>query len=76
MKARLTADGTVTQHLPNGAEAQIEPRTDWSAVDAATEAGIARHAAEDDNPEGAARTLLRLIDHAPHAVLQALGNGP
>lgn len=76
MKARLTADGTVALLLPVGSETPVTPRTDWSAVDAATEADIARHAAEDNNPEGAARTLLRRIDRAPDAVLQATGNVP
>lgn len=116
VKARMTADGAVVLHQPDGAKIEAPPRTDWSAVDATAETDIARHAAEDNDdamhdaaayavrvrgklglsqsafartlnvsvatvrnweqgrryPEGPARTLLRLIDRAPDAVLHAL----
>lgn len=120
VKARLAPDGAATQILPDGAELRIAAKTDWAAVDATSEADIARQAAEDDqaaradaaayaarvrgklglsqtafartlnvsvatvrnweqgrrHPEGAARTLLRLIDRAPEAVLAALKSAP
>jgi len=45
---RLDADGSVVELLPDGSTRRIAPRTDWARADAATEADIARHAAEDE----------------------------
>lgn len=47
-KARLKADQTVVEILPDGSERVITPRTDWSRVDATTEEEIAAQAAEDE----------------------------
>jgi putative transcriptional regulator len=115
-KARLKADRTVVEILPDGSERVITPRTDWSRVDATTEEEIAAQIAEDEAeamhdaaayarrvrrrvglsqvafakrigvpvdtvrnweqgkraPQGPARALLRIIDRAPEAALQAL----
>jgi putative transcriptional regulator len=113
--ARLEPDGTVLVKQ-NGQWQRVEPRVDWSRVDATTEEEIAAQIAEDEAeaardaaawarrvrrrlglsqtefarridvplvvvrrwergdafPEGAARTLLRLIDRAPEAALAVL----
>ena len=47
-RARLKDDRTVVEVLPDGAERRLEPRTDWSRIDATTEEEIAAQAAEDD----------------------------
>jgi putative transcriptional regulator len=47
-KARLKADQTVVEILPDGSEKVTTPRTDWSRVDATTEKEIAAQAAADD----------------------------
>jgi putative transcriptional regulator len=47
-KARLRADRTLVEILPDGSERVITPRTDWSRVDATTEKEIAAQIAEDE----------------------------
>lgn len=47
-KARLKADQTVVEILPDGSEKVITPRTDWSRVDATTEEELAAQIAEDE----------------------------
>jgi putative transcriptional regulator len=47
-KARLKADRTVVEILPDGSERVITPRTDWSRVDATTEEEIAAQIAQDE----------------------------
>jgi putative transcriptional regulator len=47
-KARLRADRTLVEILPDGSERVITPRTDWSRVDATTEEEIAAQIAEDE----------------------------
>lgn len=47
-KARLKADRSVVEILPDGSERAITPRTDWSRVDATTEEDIAAQIAEDE----------------------------
>jgi len=47
VRARLEADGTVSIRQ-NGRWERVEPRTDWSGVDATTEAEIAAQIAQDD----------------------------
>ncbi len=48
MRARLESDGSIVEILSGGATRPIPPRTDWSAVDATSEAEIERHAREDE----------------------------
>jgi putative transcriptional regulator len=47
-RARLKADQTVVEILPDGSERMITPRVDWSRIDATTEEEIAAQAAADD----------------------------
>ena len=47
-RARLKADQTVVEILRDGSERVITPRTDWSRVDATTDAEIAGQEAEDE----------------------------
>ena len=47
VRARLDPDGTVLIRTVSGWE-RVEPRSDWSRVDATTEAEIAAQIAEDD----------------------------
>jgi putative transcriptional regulator len=47
-KARLKADRTVVELLPDGSERQVTPRRDWSRADATSEAEIAAQIAEDE----------------------------
>jgi putative transcriptional regulator len=46
-RARLEPDGSIVEILADGDLRPIRPRTDWSVVDATTEADIARHVRED-----------------------------
>lgn len=46
-RARLEPDGTVVEILADGTTRPLPPRSDWSRVDATTEADIARHERED-----------------------------
>ena len=46
-RARLEADGSIVQVLPDGSTRPIPPRIDWTDVDATSEADIVRHERED-----------------------------
>lgn len=48
VRAKLEADGTVKVRRAEGKFRRAKPRTDWSRVDATTEAEIARQIAEDE----------------------------
>jgi putative transcriptional regulator len=48
VRARLKADQTIVEILPDGSERVITPRTDWSRVDATTEEEIAAQIAQDE----------------------------
>lgn len=118
VRAKLGSDGTIRRLSPDGRAVPVTPRFDEARVDAATDADIARHIAEDEaealrdsaanarrirrkvgltqvqfarrigvpvdtvrnweqgkrSPQGPARALLRLIDHAPELALNALGD--
>lgn len=47
-KVRLRDDGRVVEILADSSERRLEPRADWSRLDATTEEEIAAQAAEDD----------------------------
>jgi putative transcriptional regulator len=47
-EARVDATGAVSRRRPAGPWEPAEPRTDWTRVDATTEAEIERQAASDD----------------------------
>ena len=48
IEARLGSTGAVSQRRSTGPWEPVEPRTDWTRVDATTEAEIERQAAYDD----------------------------
>jgi putative transcriptional regulator len=48
-RVRLEPDGSMVEIMSDGRTRPIRPRTDWSVVDATTEADIARHAKEDSD---------------------------
>jgi putative transcriptional regulator len=47
-EARLDATGAVSRRRPAGTWEPVEPRTDWTRVDATTEAEIEQQAASDE----------------------------
>ena len=48
VEARLDSKGAVSRRRPTGPWEPVEPRTDWTRLDATTEAEIERQAAFDD----------------------------
>ena len=61
IRARLLADGTVVQVLPDGSTRPFEDRTDWARVDAMTEEEVEANAlADEDNPPISDEELARM----------------
>jgi putative transcriptional regulator len=48
VQARLERDGSVTSRGPEGIWQRVEPRADWTRVDATTEPEISRQIAKDE----------------------------
>jgi putative transcriptional regulator len=61
-RARLGDDGVVVQVLDDGSEVPLRDETDWARVDAATDEGIAKAAAED--PDAAPMLTDEQLAHA------------
>jgi putative transcriptional regulator len=78
MRVRLEPDGSMVEIMSDGGTRPIPPRTDWSVVDATTEADIARQTQKDSDEAaydaaGWAREVRRRVGLSQTAFSRCIG---